>query len=164
MFKPSKSKLAIGMLGSLGFCLAALPVSSKGHKAAGLMFSGLSLMHMHQYRKGLQRYLGKENDDIKNLLSEIGEAVKKKMLQHLTGVQVLHYIPGRVRLYSRQIHNKTDKAKALYDYLADIKEIKQFNINSQTGSVLIEYLPEAVAGNKFLQEIEILIVSKYNRR
>ncbi|AEG59155.1 HMA2 domain-containing protein [Desulforamulus ruminis] len=164
LFKPSKSKLALGLLGSLFFCLASLPFSSKGHRAAGLIFSGFSFMHMHQYRKGLYHHLGRERDGIKNFLEEIGGTVKKKMFRHLTGVQVLHYIPGRVRIYSRQIHNNQTKAQDLSNYLADIKEIQNFTVNHQTGSVLIEYSPEAVLGNKFLQEIEGLIASKYDRR
>ncbi|WP_304542711.1 HMA2 domain-containing protein [Desulforamulus aquiferis] len=99
-----------------------------------------------------------------NILEELSGSLRKKMLQHVAGVQVLHYIPGRVRIYFRQIYNSPAKAEELRNYLGGFKEIRSFTVNHQTGTVLIEYSPEAVAGNKFLQEIEKLIVSRYDRR
>lgn len=89
------------------------------------------------------------------------ESVKRKMMQGLQGVQVVHYIPGRARLYSRLVHNKPVESRLLADYLAEVKEVKRFTVNYRTGSILIEYLPEEVAANRFLQMIERFIISKY---
>lgn len=94
-------------------------------------------------------------------MEEFGGAVKIKVLKQLPGIEVMHYIPGRVRIYSPQLHHNQARALDLDNYLAGIKEINNFSVNHQTGTVLIEYSPDSVAGNKFLREIEKLIVSKY---
>lgn len=161
MIKYLNSRLPLGMLGSLVFCLSFLPLSGRGHKAAGLVFSGFAFMHIYQKRKVLRRYLEKEGNNIKNFLEELGGAVKIKMLQQLPGIKVMHYIPGRVRIYSPQLHHNQSRALDLDNFLSGVKEINNFSVNHQTGTVLIEYSPESVSGNKFLQEIEKLIVSKY---
>lgn len=97
-------------------------------------------------------------------LSELGNAIKKKMINDFADIEVLYFKPGRIRIYARQVHHNRANTKVLVNYLTNMKEIKNFSVNPHTGSVLIEYLPEDIAGNKFLQELEDSLRKKHGRR
>ena len=78
---------------------------------------------------------------------------------NFAGIEVLHFNPGRIRVYAPQVHHNAANTKWLVDYLNGMKEIKHFAVNPQTGSVLVEYWPEAVADNTFLRDLEELLIS-----
>lgn len=99
-----------------------------------------------------------------NLLSHYKQHLESaKKAYFLQQVQVLHYIPGRVRLYSRQLVRNQELADAIGNYLKAIPEIRCFTVNPATGSVLIQYSPEDISGNPFLQEIEAFVLKQYGR-
>jgi len=79
-------------------------------------------------------------------------------------VEVLHYVPGRVRLFSHQLINNPDNVQQVKKYLDSISEIHAFSVNPGTGSVLIQYSPVDVAGNPLLTEVEKLVARQYRRR
>jgi len=81
----------------------------------------------------------------------------------LQQTQVLHYRPGRVRLYSRHLLNNQDIACKIEEHLAAIPEIIDFAINTATGSLLIRYSPENVSRNPLLRDIERQVAKKYGR-
>ena len=81
----------------------------------------------------------------------------------LQQVQVLHYMRGRVRLYSRHLVNNARAAAEIREQLETAPEVTSFSVNAITGSVLIEYSPEKVANNPLLQELEQLAAKQYGR-
>lgn len=81
----------------------------------------------------------------------------------LQQIQVLHYMPGRVRLYVKQVNNKPEIAAQVRAYLEKMPEIKEFSINTATGSILIHYSPEGVLQNPFLRDLEERVARQYGR-
>jgi hypothetical protein len=101
---------------------------------------------------------------MKNLLSRYKQhADSAKRAYFFHQVQVLHYIPGRVRLYSRHLVHNPELADAVSDYLQAIPEIRSFTVNPATGSVLIQYSPEDISGNPFLREVDEFVRKQYRR-
>lgn len=102
------------------------------------------------------------------MLGELGNVFKNKLVEKFmndaANIEVLYFNPGRIRVYARQIHHNAANAKRLVDYLRSVKEVKNFSVNPQTGSVLVEYLPEEVADNNFLRDLEELLRKKHERR
>jgi hypothetical protein len=79
----------------------------------------------------------------------------------LNSVDILHFIPGRVRLYSKQLVHNTENIQKLTHYLHGISEIEQFTINSATGSILIEYDAHKIGQHPLITELENIIAKKY---
>lgn len=86
-----------------------------------------------------------------------------KMNLFLKQTQVLHYRPGRVRLYSQHLLNNQGIACKIKEHLETIPEIIDFTINTATGSLLIQYSPESVSHNPLLRDIERQIAKQYGR-
>lgn len=92
---------------------------------------------------------------------KLTNSAKKTYL--LQQVQVLHYIRGRIRLYSRHLVNNAGIAAEIRQQLEAAPEVTNFSVNTLTGSVLIEYSPEKIANNPLLQELEQLAAKQYGR-
>jgi hypothetical protein len=86
-----------------------------------------------------------------------------KIKLFLQQTQVLHYIPGRIRLYSQHLLNNPEIARQVSEHLKTIPEIKQFAVNAATGSLLIHYSPEDVLRNPLLRDMEQLVAKQYGR-
>lgn len=99
--------------------------------------------------------------DLLSQYKKFTQPAKKAYL--LQNIQVLHYIRGRVRLYSQLLLNNASAASELNSYLETIQEISHFSVNPATGSVLIQYSPEDVAKNPLLQDLERLVEKQYGR-
>lgn len=99
--------------------------------------------------------------DLFSQYKKMTNSAKKTYL--LQQVQVLHYIRGRVRLYSRHLVNNAGIAAEIRRQLEAAPEVTNFSVNTLTGSVLIEYAPEKIANNPLLQELEQLAAKQYGR-
>lgn len=59
-------------------------------------------------------------------------------------IEVLHYLPGRLRLYVPSIINDTDTADMLRINMEHIESINSIQVNIASGSVLIHFEPSQV--------------------
>jgi len=157
-------RVDLGLILSLLGSLMSLPLNKRYHVGLGLCFAVLTGIHTWQHRRHLSHYLQKERPTMgftslyKRFLDPANKAAY--LLQH---VQVLHYIPGRVRLYSRHLVNNPEVARQVFTHLKDMPEIKDFSVNPATGSVLIQYSPEGVFKNPLLRELEQLVAKQKGR-
>ncbi|WP_378951751.1 HMA2 domain-containing protein [Pelosinus sp. sgz500959] len=154
--------LAISLVGSL----LTIGFNKKYHIAFGVMLTALAGVHSLQHRNSLVKYLHGEVSGMKGIFTGCANFFNQKtaitfLSQH---VQVLHYVPGRVRLYSHQLLNNLESVQQVKEYLDSIREIHSFSINPATGSVLIQYSPEDVASQPLLKEVENLVARQYGRR
>lgn len=83
--------------------------------------------------------------------------------QFLQSLQVQHYLPGRIRLYSKHLLNNQSVAAELNRLLTAVPELTGFSVSTATGSILLQYTPEAVVGSSFLQELEQFALAHYRR-
>lgn len=83
--------------------------------------------------------------------------------QILQSLQVQHYLPGRIRLYSKHLLNNQSVATELDRLLMAVPELTGFSVNTATGSILLQYSPETVPGSPFLQELEQFALAQYRR-
>lgn len=160
------SKTNLGLVISLAGSLLTLPLNKKYHIAFGILLTVWSGIHSWQHRKGLTNNIAKEVDGMRGLFTGCANFFNQKtassfLSQH---VEVLHYVPGRVRLYSNQLLNNPGNVQQVKNYLDSVSEIHMFSVNPETGSVLIQYSPNDVAENPFLIEMEKLVARQYRRR
>ncbi len=116
---PSKSKVILGLLGSLMGCFSSISFNGRGHKLSGFMMGAFSAMHIYQYRKRLFKHLGRSGK--KMLPGQLGGVLKRKLVDHAGDLEVLHFSPGRIRVYARQVHHNSANAKAVADYLRGVQ-------------------------------------------
>lgn len=141
--------LAVGMTGTV----ASLFVGGKKlHTAFGVAWTALSLIHAYQYRKNMKNNVKKGWEKV-NILKAVGIPTTK-MEWFLKSVEVASYIPGRIRVYSKALINNPQLKEKVEMSLAKYPELSKVTINLITGSVLIEYNPENIKGNKDLLEME----------
>lgn len=159
----SNGRVDLGLALSLLSSLLSLPFNKRYHVWLGVCFSLLALIHTWQHRRQAAYYLQKErkNMDLLSQYKKFTQPAKRAYL--LQNIQVLHYIRGRVRLYSHHLLYNTTAASELNSYLETLPEISHFSVNPATGSVLIQYSPEDVANNPLLQDLEKLIAKQYGR-
>ncbi|MDF2568851.1 MAG: hypothetical protein K0R55_455 [Sporomusa sp.] len=152
--------LAMSLLGSL----ISLPLNKRVHLWLGAGFALLAAVHTWQNRRQFTHYLHKERQemDLSSLYTKFSNSSAKVNL-FLQQTQVLHYMPGRVRLYSQHLLNNPEIAQQVSAHLETIAEIQQFTVNAATGSLLIHYSPEDVSHNPLLREVEQLVAKKYGR-
>lgn len=67
---------------------------------------------------------------------------------------VASYMPGRVRLYSRQLVNNAALEAQVQAHLGALAEIEHVDTNIATGSILITYDPERLRANAELRRVE----------
>lgn len=58
---------------------------------------------------------------------------------HLQNVEIVHFIPGRVRLRATELRGQDAFAERIQARLAQVPGISRVDINTLTGSVLITY-------------------------
>lgn len=77
---------------------------------------------------------------------------------------IASYMPGRVRLYSKQLVNNTDLERQVQAHLGTLTEIEHVETNIATGSILITYDPERLRANAELRRVEEYMRSHARRR
>lgn len=82
----------------------------------------------------------------------------------LRSTEVASYMPGRVRLYSRQMIGNATLAAEVQRRLGALAELDSVTTNTDTGSILITYLPERLRANAELRRAEEYIVRHARRR
>ncbi len=160
------SKPSLGLVISLAGSLLTLPLNKKYHIAFGILLTVWSGIHSWQHRKSLGKNISKEVNTVRGLFAGCANFFNQKTAVSFLSqnVEVLHYVPGRVRLYSNQLINNPGNVQQVESYLNSVSEIQTFSINPGTGSVLIQYSPDDVAGNPLLTEVEKLVARQYRRR
>ena len=160
----NKDRLGLPLLLSFMGTLLSLTVNKKYHIWLGAAFSLLGAMHTWQHRQSLQREFCKERRKVTIFsFGKEDSGVSPQMSYFLRQVQVLHYIPGRIRLHSRYLVGNPALAQQVENYLSAIAEITQVSVNVATGSILLTYSPEAVSQNPVLCEIEQMVRRQYGR-
>jgi hypothetical protein len=160
------SKTNLGLVISVVGSLLALPLNKKYHVAFGIMLTVWSGIHSWQHRKSLTNHISKEVGGMRGFFTGCTNFFNQKtalsfLSQH---VEVLHYVPGRVRLYSSQLVNNPINVQQVTAYLDSVSEIHTFSVNPGTGSVLIQYSPDDMAKHPLLTEVEKLVARQYRRR
>ncbi|WP_371360944.1 HMA2 domain-containing protein [Sporomusa malonica] len=157
-------RVNLGLVVSLLGSLLSLPLNRRVHLWLGVGFTLLAAVHTWQHRRQFTHYLHKERQemDISSLYTKFSNSSAKVNL-FLQKTQVLHYMPGRVRLSSQHLLNNPEIARQVSEHLETIPEIKQFTVNAATGSLLIHYSPEDVSRNPFLRDVEQLVAKQYGR-
>ena len=82
----------------------------------------------------------------------------------LRSTEVASYMPGRVRLYSRQMIGNPALEEEVRRRLGALAEPECAATNTETGSILITYLPERLRANAELRRAEEYIVKHARRR
>ena len=77
---------------------------------------------------------------------------------------IASYMPGRVRLYSKQLVNNAVLETQVRAYLGALAEIERVDTNIATGSILIVYEPERLRANAELRRVEDYMRSHARRR
>ncbi len=148
--------LAIASAGTL----ISLATGAKGaHVVFGTAWAGLSALHAYQYRKKLCSDVNgskifNENGVLNFMAKNFDFIPKSKLDLFIRSVEIASYMPGRVRLYSNSlVGNETLKAQ-VEDALRGYEELKQVTVSTTTGSILIEYVPDALRKNEELARAE----------
>ena len=82
----------------------------------------------------------------------------------LRSTEVASYMPGRVRLYSKQLVNNAALEKQVQAHLGTFAEIERVDTNIATGSILITYEPERLRANAELLRVEDYMRKHARRR
>lgn len=97
-------------------------------------------------------------DTIKNAIPHAA------MDMFIRSTDVASYVPGRVRLYSKQLVNNASLEKQVHERLNALVEIEQVDTNIATGSILITYEPERLRANAELRRVEDYMRTHARRR
>lgn len=154
-------RINLGLIVSLLGSILSLPLNKRLHLWLGVGFALLATIHTWQHRRQFSYYLHKERQEMDLASLVINSTTKAKLFLQQT--QVLHYMPGRIRLFSQHLLNNQAVARQVSEHLAAIPEIKEFTVNAATGSVLILYSPEDVSQNPLLRDVEKLVAKQYGR-
>jgi hypothetical protein len=71
------------------------------------------------------------------------------MIQH--GARVVHHIPGRLRVRLPRASRRPDILRDLHGFISGLGGVREVEINSITGSILVHYEPESA------EEVERLL-------
>lgn len=82
----------------------------------------------------------------------------------IRSVEVSSYIPGRARLYSKELINNDALAKKVEKSLLTFSEITEASVNTVSGSILILYDVENLRKNKELKKVEEYIALNARRK
>lgn len=69
------------------------------------------------------------------------------------GVQVVHFIPGRVRFRVERVKHDPGFTEEIKNRFSDIEGIKDIEINSLTGSVLVSYDEQQVNNKESFKQV-----------
>ena len=96
-------------------------------------------------------------------LTEMFNIPTNKFDFFIRSVEISSYIPGRTRLYSKElIGNEPLKEKILN--VLNLPEINSVDINTVSGSILIAYDPATLRKNSELKKDEEYIMSHTRRK
>lgn len=154
-------RINLGLIVSLLGSILTLPLNKRLHLWLGIGFVLLATIHTWQHRRQFTHYLHKERQDMDLASLVINPSTKVKLFLQQT--QVLHYMPGRVRLFSQHLLNNQEAARQVSEHLEAIPEIKDFTVNAATGSLLIHYSPEDISQNPLLRDVEKIVAKQYGR-
>ena len=143
--------LTISLAGTIGSLAAG---SKQAHIAFGTALAGLSLIHAFQNRKAMLgswarkpaipvRKLALPQPDVLDRLPRVGSPFPGHG-------EVAFYMPGRIRLYIRELKGQEGYKKILWEKLEAFRQIGHLDMNSRTGSLLIVYDPEKASASKEL--------------
>ena len=79
-------------------------------------------------------------------------------------VEIASYMPGRIRLYSKNLVNNKDLEREIREELGRYAELTEVEIGLVTGSVLIKYDPIALRKNAALRKVEEYIMTHAKKR
>ena len=100
-----------------------------------------------------------------NIFDAVKNAIPQSALEaYLRSMDVASYMPGRVRLYSRQLVNNPVLEKQVHAHLGVLDEIDHVDTNITTGSILITYEPERLRANAELRRVEEYMRTHARRR
>ena len=90
-----------------------------------------------------------------NIFDTIKNAIPQSAVDaFIRTTDIASYMPGRVRLYSKQIVNNAALEQQVRAHLAKFREIEGVEVNLATGSILITYEPERLRANAELRRVE----------
>jgi len=94
-----------------------------------------------------------------NIFDTIKNAIPQSAVDvFVRTTDIASYMPGRVRLYSKQLVNKVQAR------LGALMEIERVETNIETGSILITYEPERLRANAQLRRVEDYMRTHARRR
>lgn len=154
--------LSVPMAASAVMTAASLAGKNKQlHFWSGVCWLGLSAVHTWQH-------CTKVKNDIQKGVKKMGimdfvNIPKNKIDMFIRTVEVAAYVPGRVRLYSKQLIGNPVNCRKVKDYLRSYKELSEVEVNEVTGSILIKYTPQLLHTNKELTKVEEYIKTHVRR-
>lgn len=100
-----------------------------------------------------------------NIFDTIKNAIPQSAVDaFIRTTDIASYMPGRVRLYSRQMIGNPALEAEVRRRLGALAELDSVTTNMETGSILITYLPERLRANAELRRAEEYIVKHARRR
>ena len=142
--------LGLPLLGAAAGTLLSLALPSKrAHLVCGAAWAGLSALHAWQYRKKLVCDLKKNGG-----FFAMTDLPQSKLDFFIRAVDIASYIPGRARLYAKSLVGNAPLAKQVEGELSRRAGMKSVRTNPVTGSILIEYDPEALRKDPDLAKVE----------
>lgn len=82
----------------------------------------------------------------------------------IRSVEISSYLPGRVRLYSRNLIGNPKLEGELKEHLLSFAGIDSVETSTTTGSILIKYTPERLRQNSELRKVEEYIMTHARRK
>ncbi len=82
----------------------------------------------------------------------------------IRSVDIHAYLPGRVRLYSRNLVGNAALERQVQEQLGAFPEIDSVKTSTITGSILIQYVPETLRRNPELAKVEQYIMTHVRRK
>ena len=100
-----------------------------------------------------------------NIFDVIKNAVPQSAADlFVRSTDIASYMPGRVRLYSKQLVNNAALEKQVQAHLGTFAEIERVDTKIATGSILITYEPERLRANAELRRVEEYMRAHARRR
>ena len=100
-----------------------------------------------------------------NIFDVIKNAVPQSAADlFVRSTDIASYMPGRVRLYSKQLVNNASLEQQVHERLNALAEIECVDTNIATGSILITYEPERLRANAELRRVEDYMRTHARRR
>lgn len=87
-----------------------------------------------------------------------------KLDMFVRSVEISSYIPGRIRLYSKNLVNNPLLEREIKGELAAFDEIGEVTTNTVTGSVLIKYDPAVLRRNGDLLKAEQYVIAHAKKK
>ena len=87
-----------------------------------------------------------------------------KLDMFIRSVEIASYMPGRVRLYSKNLINNPNLERDIKGNLGTFSELSEVETNTTTGSILIKYEPSVLRQNSELVKAEQYIMTHAAKR